>query len=232
MSTIDPAVVQRGHRQTVGGVLGLGTLAVVGVQLAFGIHPVVYGLLAAAFFVSIGMLVKGSLNPLDIVTGQDNRLSTSQFQFFLWTGVVAFSYGWLYAIRAQHNLFEALGALPGNVLVAMGFSVVTVTAAKAITATQVRAGQVKKVRGTPHIGDLFTDDKGVPDLPKTQMLFWTVLAVAIFLINVIALADTFATCSLGSKGCKFPDIDTTLMALMGLGQGAYLGVKMVPPSNP
>src|SRR3954453_19138359 len=59
--------------------------------------PVFWGLLAVLIYLMIGALVTGRANPLIAAIGADGRLSTSKFQFFLWTGVVVFTYVWIFA---------------------------------------------------------------------------------------------------------------------------------------
>jgi hypothetical protein len=85
---------------------------------------------------------------------------------------------------------------------------------------------------------LVSDDNGDLDLSKFQMLIWTLIAVIIFIINAYQIIDYIHV--MGGK--KFldtydpnaahayqllPDISGALMVLMGLGQGAYLGKKLV-----
>jgi hypothetical protein len=66
------------------------------------------------------------------------------------------------------------------------------------------------------------------DLSKAPMLAWTVIAIGTFLYGFLANYHGYVACTGGSdaKQC-FPDIDTALMVLMGLGQGTYLGGKLV-----
>jgi hypothetical protein len=76
--------------------------------------------------------------------------------------------------------------------------------------------------------DLVSDDDGHVQLPKVQMLFWTIIAVVIYFI------ETWRTVSRASAGgsIKLPDIDTTLLVLTGLGQGTYLGRKLLDSDQP
>lgn len=168
-----------------------------------------------------GIIARG--NPLTLVMGADGRPSTSKFQFFLWTGVVLFTYVLIYGGRVACGNYAAIDTIPHNVLIAMGFSVVTLAAAKGITVSYKSTGRVDKTPSTQ--GGIFSDDSGQPDLTKIQMVMWTLIAAVAYLIQVIANLNGFATCSAGAT-CPFPDIDASLMVLMGLGQGAYLGNKL------
>src|SRR3712207_5582499 len=74
-----------------------------------------------------------SWNPLALVEGADKRPSTSKFQWWLWTVVVAFAYTLVYAARAWRGNFAVIDDIPPNLLIVMGLSAATMTAAKGIT---------------------------------------------------------------------------------------------------
>lgn len=167
-------------------------------------------------------------NPFKVVLGADGRPSTSKLQFFLWTVVVLFSYVAIYVVRVQAGHFDAISALPANVLIALGLSVVTATAAKGITVSYLQSGAIVKPPATPATStasDVLREDDGTLDLSKIQVLAWTVIAIGIYLITVGA--------QIRARGYdSLPDIDSALMVLMGLGQGAYLGKKLVSTDTP
>lgn len=199
---------------------GTCTPATINVFLAYVVALVVVGVY---LFIS-AVVTRGQF--LDIIMGADGRPSTSKFQFFLWTGVVIFTYVLIYGTRVGCGHFDALDSIPRNVLIAMGFSVVTLAAAKGITVSYKSTGRVDKTPSTQ--GGIFTDDSGAPDLTKIQMVMWTLIATIVYLIQVNSNLHIYAgytNCS-GATGCPFPDIDAALMVLMGLGQGAYLGNKL------
>jgi len=56
---------------------------------------------------------------------------------------------------------------------------------------------------------------------------WTTVAVGIFLNGIIAAINNPAPC-VANGGCAqgIPDIGQTLMILMGIGHGAYIGGKI------
>ncbi|HLY02228.1 MAG TPA: kelch repeat-containing protein [Candidatus Cybelea sp.] len=173
---------------------------------------------------------------LGAIRGEDGRLSSSKFQFFLWTGVVVFSWVAINVANALHSTLNAIpstAAFPDHVMLAMGFSVITLASAKGITTAYVYAGRVAKGTGNSwRLRDLVcADDSTTPDLSKIQMLTWTIIAVGSYLYAAI---HTTAACGAPqglSVPCGIPDIDTSLMALMGIGQGAYLGAKVVATST-
>ncbi len=194
-----------------------------------GPSPYLVGFLALALLYFLICLPARAWNPLKICLGFDGRLSTSKLQFFLWTVVVLFSYVVLYTARVESSKPLALASLPDNLLLAMGLSVATMTAAKGITSSYAASGRINKpILATSRLcfADIFQDDSGSPDLTKIQMMSWTLVALCAFLYSVLAavgaLPDKFA----------LPDIDTALMVLMGLGQGAYVTKKAVATDLP
>jgi IPT/TIG domain len=194
--------------------------------------PYVFGIVGVAVYGAVGQLAgpkSGGL--LGAIRGEDGRLSSSKFQFFLWTGVVIFS--WVAVYVASHSypgicIVSSRAEFPSNVLLAMGFSVITLATAKGVTTAYVYAGRLAKGTGASwSLADLVCADDGkTPDLTKIQMLTWTLLAAGSYLYSTASLITLYHYPS-GAPSCGIPDIDTALMALMGIGQGAYLGTKII-----
>lgn len=188
----------------------------------------------AFFALGIVWLVLGlssSWNPLKLAEGADGRYSTSKFQWLLWTVVVLFAYVLAIATRSRDGIFEAVLEIPRNVLYAMGFTVTTMATAKGVKVGYINSGRLAPTTAPKaRLRDLVTDDAGVPDLSKVQMLLWTTLAAVLFLFRTYEAVKMYST---GDNDLStLPDIDTTLMALMGLGQGGYLGKKIASSDTP
>jgi hypothetical protein len=181
-----------------------------------------------AFVLALFILYKATTKAsfAKLYEGADGRPSTSKFQFFLWTAVVLFSYPALYTVRLLYP--PASGgpiSLPDNLLIALGMSVISASAAKAITVSYVNTNRIaKSSKSGGQFGDIFQDDSGVPDLSKLQMIAWTFIAIATYLI---AVGHNIAT-----NNPEVPNIDKSLMALMGLGHSAYLAKKAVSSDTP
>jgi hypothetical protein len=174
-------------------------------------------------------LLAGTWNIWKLVLGADGRASTSKLQWFLWTVVIVFAYVAIWAARALEGNFEPITEIPQNLLIAMGLSVTTMAAAKGITASYVASGRLIKTSADPEerrdkgLGPIVASDEHDPDLSKVQMMIWTLTAIVIYLFAVVD--------QIGGAHV-LPDIDATLMVLMGLGQGAYLGKKLVTTVTP
>lgn len=190
--------------------------------------PLDAGVFIAVLYI-LFVIVTKRINPLWMAIGDDGRLSSSKLQFFVWTAVTIYTYVGLAVDRLGH-VTCAGGVLPRNVLLAMGLSLTTAVAAKVIVVGYQNTGQKPApnlVKPTLDLKYLVMSDSGVPDLTKIQMLAWTGVAVFVYLLDLSQNFAGYVTCSVGAGAC-FPDIDTSLMVLMGLGQGAYLGFKLVP----
>ncbi len=153
--------------------------------------------------------------------GYDGATSTSKLQFLLWT--VAALYAYIVIVvdaYYNHNIVSIGLNIPQNLILAMGLSATTMLAAKGISSKYVDKEQIDKTDTSK--GGLFFDDDGYPDLAKIQLMAWTFVGIGIFLLKT--LNDV-----VGSTGAsaQLPDIDGTLLALMGIGQGSYVGKKIL-----
>jgi hypothetical protein len=91
----------------------------------------------------------------------------------------------------------------------------------ALAAPLLPAVPEKTADTQPAFTDLFQDDHDAVDLGDTQMFLITVTAVVIFALRAYGSLHQL---SLGAS-MTLPDVDTTLLATFGLGQGAYLAKK-------
>jgi len=182
-------------------------------------------------------------NPWNLVKGADGAPSTSKFQWFLWLIVIIFSYSVLWVLRAKQGNWSAISEVPANLLAVLGFSTGTAAAAKGITSGYIQSGRVAKTTAAqkaaapaaagapaqqpaPSAGGILQDDTGTPELAKIQMTGFTLIAVGIFLATVIhqIVANPVIT--------TLPNIDSSLLVLMGISQGGYLGKKLVTFGTP
>jgi hypothetical protein len=86
------------------------------------------------------------------------------------------------------------------------------------------SGPAASASPTGYWADLLVDDANQSDLSKMQLLVWTLIAIAVFVANVVGGINTVVK---GGSISTLPDIDGAFMVLMGLSQGGYLGKKLV-----
>ncbi len=165
--------------------------------------------------------------------GQDGRMSNSKTQMSLWFTLWISAYVTAFVLRwtSAGGFLGAIGT-PANLLALSGLSGLTAAGAMGITANKIANKPPKNPDGTPkgkwtneeqptRIEDLIQDDNQKFDLGDFQMLVMTLIAVvsyAIILYNFLGALPARATISL-------PDVDGTVLAMFGVGQGAYLTKK-------
>jgi hypothetical protein len=81
---------------------------------------------------------------------------------------------------------------------------------------------VKRPAEAPRPGDLVQDDEGNVDFADFQMLVVTLIAIVAYGLRLLDFWSAVAWTPLVS----LPDVDTTILALFGVGQGAYLTKKI------
>lgn len=179
------------------------------------------------------------LKPFGYIVGADNRYSNSKLQMVLWFSALMTVYLATLGLRVMIWGWDFLGGvgLTENLLSLSGFSILTYGAAKAITQQQAntlvnplaiasKAQLIEEKNINPSIAkDFFRNNDGKLDLGDTQMFFISLLVVIIFLL----LSFQFLGWIAYEKKIALPDIDTTLLAVFGLGQGAYLIKKASTP---
>lgn len=191
-------------------------------------------LLSMAFGISLTLIlllaVSGALKSAGggLFVGQDNRYSNSKFQMATWIFISIFSYVTLFFQRyfAGTDIlsFASIINIPENLGILMGISAGSFVGAKAITASQVTSGTITKpAANKPSLTDLITDDNKCIDLGDLQMFSWTLIGALIYLLNFYRMwlyLDPSIEVSL-------PTVDSSILALTGVSQAAYIGKKLV-----
>lgn len=175
-----------------------------------------------ALFILAYIFTRG--RPTYLYLGRDNRYSSSKFQTFLWFWLVISAYLAIVSHRIAAAGWSYVGGvdIPPNLLILSGISVLTFTAAKAITAGKVEGKpDLKTAASEPKATDLICDDQNRPDLGDFQMVAITILAVIIYAISAVEFMENIEF----RRVVTMPDVDATLLSIFGLGQAAYLGKK-------
>jgi len=177
---------------------------------------------AGILFIIAWVFTKG--HPAHLFLGKDNRYSSSQFQTVLWFGLVVSAYIAIVSHRIMAAGWTYVGGvdIPPNLLILSGISVLTFTAAKAITAGKVEGKpDLKAPAPEPKATDLICSDDNRTDLGDFQMVAITILAVIIYAISTVEFMEQIEF----RRVVTMPDIDATMLSIFGLGQAAYLGKK-------
>jgi hypothetical protein len=163
-------------------------------------------------------------HPAALFLGTDNRYSSSKFQTVLWFTLVISAYIAIVSHRIAAAGWTYVGGvdIPPNLLILSGISVLTFTAAKAITAGKVEGKpDMKTSASAPRATNLITDDNDRTDLGDFQMVAITILAVIIYAISAVEFMEHIEF----RRVVTMPDVDATMLSIFGLGQAAYLGKK-------
>lgn len=154
---------------------------------------------------------------MELLLNSNGFPTLAKFQFVLWTLVIAFSYFAIHIIIIIGTDYTDLHGqdvhgIPENLLAMMGISV-------AVSVIKVSKTEIS---GEKSFRSIFYNLQGNLDLAQFQMFLWTIIGISIYLYT---LFDEIITVS-SIYELFLPDISPTLLILMGLSQGAYLGSKL------
>lgn len=211
-----------------------------------------YLLAAAVILLAFGLLAtRGRVQAL--IIGGDKRYSMSKFQMAAWFFMLFMVYIASILVLLAGGWVDHIGKIeiPQNLVILSGLSALTFGAAKAITVTKVEDAKAnaaasqdivaapaqaaaRKVvdlkvdnHSRPRFRDMVQDDEGCTDLGNSQALFITLLAIVLYVLAAFPFLAQFSV----SDKMTLPDVDTTLLSLFGLGQGAYLLKKVAAPAG-
>lgn len=195
--------------------------------------PVLLGCIAAAVVIIVVLLIAHALvrtdggNFLNIIRADYWVPSLSLFQFLVWTIVISFSYVWISAIRIFAGNLAFATEVPPNLYLLLGISVavplVSVGYTKSAYKPETPAKPPEKL---PPFG-MMLKHRGKIALNRFQMFLWTIISVVLYLSVVVGTVTGVDPAAL-----SLPDIDPTLLYLMGLSQTGYLGGRLVGEEKP
>ncbi|HEV8582518.1 MAG TPA: hypothetical protein VGX68_25920 [Thermoanaerobaculia bacterium] len=138
--------------------------------------------------------------------------SLSLFQLAFWSFLVVAAYVFIWLIT------EELDTITGSVLALLGIGSSTALAANLIDSGKAAAadGEREGVVSRGFLRDVLSDEQGI-SLYRFQLFIWTLVLGVIFIASVY-------------NGLQMPQFNPTLLGLMGISSGTYLGFK-VPESR-
>lgn len=192
------------------------------------------GLIGALLWLIFSFLLQFQ-NPWMLTLGLDKRYSNSKTQMFSWFFILLTTYISTICLRGLNGGMSFIGgvAIPPNLLLMSGLSAFSFAAAKGITQSKVNEkekednNKEKIKEADPQNAkfpyDLFHNDKGDIDLGDFQMIVITAIAIVVYGFQVYDFLGKIEF----HKVVTLPEIDSTLLASFGIGQGAYLAKKIV-----
>jgi hypothetical protein len=135
------------------------------------------------------------------VDGVHQPYSLGRAQMAWWFFLIVLSYSFIWLVTGDRD------TIPPSLLGLMGISAATALAAAAIAKTAARASM-------GWWRDLVADERGsAVALDRLQIVVWTVVLSGVFLSSVI-------------WDLTMPEFNATLLALMGISSGTYIGFKL------
>lgn len=167
-------------------------------------YPVIV-LLAGGLF---GLLLLGwrtdlLRNPLAAGVAGKASFNLARCQLAFWFYLVISAYLFIWIITGE------LDTISGSVLALLGIGSGTALGDAVIDADQPASARAPS-KGL--LTDVLSDPQGTISLYRFQLLSWTLVLGLIFCVHVY-------------NGLSMPDFDTTLLGLMGISSGTFLGAK-------
>jgi hypothetical protein len=133
--------------------------------------------------------------------------SLAQVQMGIWFFVIMTSWLLLYVVKHTFN------TITETLVILMGISAGTGMGGVVIDANKGNA--IRKSSG--FLKDILSDEYGI-SFHRFQIMAWTVVMVAVFIRQVVSYLT-------------MPEFDSSLLALMGISSGTYLGIKVTSKPN-
>jgi len=169
--------------------------------------------LAALFIFFVAMLCRRTAiirSGVTSVPAHQRPYSLSLFQMVFWFALVIVAYVFMWLIN------DELDTITESVLALIGIGAATAIGATMIDKNKTQTGDaVPVMTSRGFVRDVLSDGDGI-SLHRFQMFIWTLVLGVIFVASVY-------------KNLSMPEFSTTLLGLMGISSGTYLGFKV--PEN-
>ena len=231
--------------------IGVRGVATPGLNLSRLANWLINLVLFVAFLLVVGHGVTG--RPLGLLIDERKKVSLSRLQMVLWTLVILS--GLLTAALSNISLFIAalsnadlqkqLGpgfaplaiVLSPNVWLLMGISTTSLIGSPLIKSGKMAQGKIdtRDDVDDAELADLFRGEElsnyDVLDLAKVQMFFFTLVLVLTYAVMLGAMMSPGAS-SLNTPITRLPDLDPSMITLLGISHAGYLANKAIPHAAP
>jgi hypothetical protein len=158
--------------------------------------------------------------------------SLAKFQLLMWTIIIGFAFFGIYLTRIFGGVPDPPPNIPTNLLTLMGISIIVPALNKKASDYRYGPPEVPYSAKGSLVGMVQEgegDGTERTELTRLQMFFWTLISVTIYLF---LLYFTVNRDMADVVNLALPEIDGTLVVLMGLSQAGYLGAKIAVPGRP
>lgn len=150
--------------------------------------------------------LEGQLNDKRKQAKKPFSLARCQMAFWFFLVIISFLFIWL--------ITGAFDIITGSVLALIGISAGTALGGAAIDAGKNPVNQELQPQvSTGFFNDLLTDENGSFSFHRFQMFIWTIVLAFLFVSSV-------------HSRLSMPEFSATLLALLGISAGTYLGFKL------
>jgi hypothetical protein len=208
-------------------------------------------LIILVLFVALLLIVGHGVTgrPMGLLIDERQKVSLSRLQLVLWTLVILSALltaalsniSVFMAALSNADLRQQLGAgfaplaivLSPNMWLLMGISTTSLIGSPLIKSGKMAEGKIE-TRDKPqdaNVADLFRGEElsnyDVLDLARVQMFFFTLVLVLTYAVMVGAMFSPSAS-TLNSPITKLPDLDPSMITLLGISHAGYLANKAIP----
>jgi hypothetical protein len=136
--------------------------------------------------------------------------SLSRTQLAFWTFIIVFSFLYIYIVTGE------LPPITGSTLILLTISMTTTAGAKMIDSSRNPEPALNNEASDGFFRDIISDHNSI-SIHRFQMVVWTLLLGLFFIRSVV-------------KCLAMPQFDDSMLILMGVSSGTYLGLK-IPEKN-
>jgi hypothetical protein len=185
--------------------------------------------LLTAMILSIYICILGkaiTLQWLGVFIDERNKVSMSRLQMATWTVVVISGFFVMALMRLKAGTDQIIAPIPDQLLVLLGIGTGSLVASPVIKTSNRSTLHSNSTSQEARFTDVFKTErigeKGLLDLPKVQMFFFTVVAVFVYCAMLWKMFT-------GQSGyyLEFPPLTEKLLWLLGISHAGYLTGKAV-----
>ncbi len=163
------------------------------------------------FAIAVLFIVLAAKTNLIRIGDDSSPFSLALTQLSFWSIVVASSFIYIWIVT------DEMPPITGSTLILISVSALT-TAGSRLVDVRTKTKSDETARSVSFFADILQDELGY-SVHRAQMFMWTAIMGIIFVASVIRLQ-------------QIPQLDESLLAMMGISSGAYVGLKTMENKKP